>query len=138
MNGDMLDVHDISELYSGFMDVCVERFATRKPFYFVRGNHDTRGKDARKLKKYFDFPKDKYYYSFNQGPVRFIVLDSGEDKADNHQYYSKLADFDNYRLEELEWLKKEIEKDEFKDALFKLSLIHILFCCGTIAWTGTS
>ena len=136
LNGDMLDVHDISMLYSGFIDVCVERFASEKPFYFVRGNHDTRGKDARELKKYFDFPEDKYYYAFNRGPVRFIVLDSGEDKADSHPEYSKLADFDRYRLEQLAWLNEEVEKDEFKNASFRIVLIHMPVIKNKDNWYG--
>ena len=51
------------------------------------------------------FREDKYYYSFNHGPVHIIVLDTGEDKADSHPVYAGLADFDKYRDSQAEWLK---------------------------------
>jgi acid phosphatase type 7 len=124
-NGDMIDyLQSTDQLFSGFIDTAVAYFATRKPFYYVRGNHESRGFVARELKKYFDFKDDRFYYSFDNGPVHFVILDCGEDKADNNRYYYGLADFDSYRFEELEWLKKEVNSDAFRDAKYRIVLIH--------------
>jgi len=93
-NGDMIDyLQDDSQLFNGFIDTTVSYFATSVPFYYVRGNHETRGMLARDLKQYFDFPSGKFYYAFTRGPVRFIVLDCGEDKPDNNRYYFPVSGF---------------------------------------------
>jgi predicted phosphodiesterase len=114
-----------SQLFPGFIDTAVTYFATRKPFYYVRGNHETRGFAARDLKNYFDFKEDRFYYSFDNGPVHFVVLDCGEDKPDNNMYYYGLADYDRYRLEELEWLKKEVKSDAFRNAKHRIVIVHM-------------
>jgi len=125
-NGDMIAyLQDESQLFSGFIDTAVSRFASSKPFYYVRGNHETRGMLARDLKQFFDFPSGRFYYSFTRGPVRFIVLDCGEDKPDSNRYYYGLADYDNYRLEELEWLNRELDAGSSDATHFTVVIIHM-------------
>lgn len=125
-NGDMVDyLQSGNQLFPGFIDTAVSYFASRKPFYYVRGNHEARGYFARELKDYFDFIDDRFYYSFNNGPVRFIVLDCGEDKPDNNRNYYGLADFDSYRSEELEWLKDEVQSDAYRNAKRRIVIIHM-------------
>ncbi len=126
MNGDILSyIVDEKQIFSSFIDTCVNRFAAEKPFFYVRGNHETRGMFARELKNYLAFPDGRYYYSLNAGPVHFIVLDGGEDKADTDKEYFGMADFDRYRLEELEWLKKEVRTESFKNAAFRIVVVHM-------------
>jgi predicted MPP superfamily phosphohydrolase len=125
-NGDMVDyLQTVEQLYPSFIDTAVTYFAASKPFYYVRGNHETRGFVARDLKDYFDFKDGRFYYSFNQGPVHFVILDCGEDKADNNRYYYGLADYDSYRLKELEWLKSEIKSDAYRKAKYRIVVVHI-------------
>lgn len=125
-NGDMVDyLQNNNQLFKGFIDTATAYFASGKPFYYVRGNHETRGYRARNLKNYFDFKDDRFYYSFDNGPVHFIVLDCGEDKPDNNRYYYGLADYDSYRLQELEWLKEEVKSDAFRNAKWKIVVVHM-------------
>ena len=91
----------------------------------VRGNHETRGAYARNFSRYLAGPEGKFYYAFTYGPIRFIVLDSGEDKPDTDVEYSGLVDFDNYILEQKEWLARELESPEFRAASFRVVLSHI-------------
>ncbi len=102
-----------------------QMFSTSIPFVMVQGNHEPRGNFARHMFDYFDYPGDRCYYAFTRGPVRFIVLDSGEDKADTDPEYSDLVAFDPYREEQALWLAGEIENPEFKKAAFRVVLIHI-------------
>lgn len=95
------------------------------PFLLSRGNHETRGKFARDLINYFDFPENKYYFSLRHGPFHIIVLDGGEDKEDNHWAYHGLTDFDSFRTEEAAWLHRELETEAFKAAPFKIVIIHM-------------
>ena len=82
------------------------------------------------------FADDKYYYAQTLGPVRFLVLDGGEDKPDTSNEYSGLVDFDSYRYQELEWLKKEVAGDEFKNAPFKIVIIHMPIIENKKNWHG--
>lgn len=125
-NGDMVDfLQSPEELFTGFLDSAVAYFASVKPFYYVRGNHETRGFKAREIKNYFDFKGGKYYYGFDYGPVHFTVLDCGEDKPDNNKNYFGLADYDTYRAEELEWLKKEVKSEAFRNAVKRIVIVHM-------------
>jgi hypothetical protein len=71
--------------------------AAGRPVYFARGNHDVRGAEARTLGRVLDTPAGHFHYSVRQGPVAFLVLDTGEDKADDHPVYAGLGTFDAYR-----------------------------------------
>ncbi len=125
-SGDMLNwIGSEDRILNGFLNVCVDHFAKEKPFIFIRGNHETRGPNARKLFSYFPHSSGEYYHSFSQGNVRFIVLDSGEDKPDSHPVYAGLVDFDQYRAEQAIWLNKEVQSEKFKNAQYRIVLFHI-------------
>jgi acid phosphatase type 7 len=125
-NGDMFDYQtDEQQLIDHMIKPCTDAFASQVPFYFVRGNHETRGKFARELGDYFSNPNQKYYGSYEWGPVHAIVLDTGEDKADDHPVYGGIVDFDAYREEQLPWLEKEMQKPAFKKAKFRVVMMHI-------------
>ena len=49
------------------------------------------GQFSRHIPAYYAYPDDKYYYAFTRGPVRFVVLDSGEDKTDDSVEYGGLV-----------------------------------------------
>jgi len=124
-NGDMLNHTDSeAQVVEKVLAPSTEVFAGRFPFVWVRGNHEARGLYARELKSHVASPTGRYYYAFDHGPVRFIVLDSGEDKADDHQEYGGLTDFDAYRETEAQWLKNEVESKAFKKARFRVALLH--------------
>jgi len=126
LNGDILgDINSEEEILKYLLLPFSNYFATSKPFFLTRGNHETRGAGSRSLSKYIDTPNGKYYYSFTYGNTRFIILDCGEDKPDENQFYYGLADYDNYRSEEAEWLALEVEKPAFKNAAFRIVCIHM-------------
>lgn len=126
LNGDMIHhLESEKQLFDSFLDVCVARFAVRTPMIYVRGNHETRGSMARQLRDYFPTPEGRYYYHFQQGPARVLVLDSGEDKPDDSEEYSGLVDFDPYRAEEAAWLKRAITEPDFQRSPYKVVLIHM-------------
>lgn len=126
LNGDILgDINSENDIPKYMLIPFSKYFATGRPFFLTRGNHETRGPGARRLSKYIDTPTGKYYYSFTYSNAFIIVLDCGEDKPDDNPEYSGLADFDNYRTEEAEWLELEVKKPEFKNAEYKIVCIHM-------------
>jgi len=131
-NGDMIDYFQSrDQIFKGFLDTAVFYFAKSTPFIYVRGNHEARGMYARYFKDFFDFEYDRFYGSFRIGPVQFLVLDCGEDKPDDNQYYFQLAAYDNYRFTQLGWLKKEISKPGFREAPFRIVLVHMPVIAGS-------
>lgn len=125
-NGDSFDwVEGEGAILKDLIAPSNQMFSTSVPFVMVQGNHEPRGNFARQMFDYFDYPNDRCYYAFTRGPVRFIVMDAGEDKADSDPEYSDLVAFDPYREEQAEWLATEIENPEFKKAAFRVVLIHI-------------
>jgi len=125
-NGDLLDYYDDeSQIMDGFLDVSVRHFAKEVPLILVRGNHETLGKSARKWIEHFPTSSGRFYYSFDHGPVHFIILDSGVEVADSHRLLWGLADSDRYRAEQAEWLRHDIASEAFADAAFTIVLFHI-------------
>lgn len=96
-----------------------------KPFYFVRGNHETRGSSLRALPDFISLPQDNFYYTFNAGSIFAVVLDSGEDKLDSHEEYSGLADFNKYKDIETTWLQALSQSDAYKNAKYRIAFVHI-------------
>ena len=103
----------------------IAKIAANYPVLYVRGNHESRGAEWYKLPKAFPTPTGEFYYSFRHGPVAFLVLDAGEDKPDNDVEYSGTAAFDDYRAQELEWLKQAVKDPSFVSAPHKVCLVHV-------------
>lgn len=98
--------------------------AGSRPVLFVRGNHEVRGAFARDLPRLLAWPDDRPYFAFNAGPVRFLVLDCGEDKPDTNKEYSGLVDFVAFRKEQTEWLRKELGSPAFTNATWRVLISH--------------
>ncbi len=108
-----------------YLDAGGRPFAVRTPMLYGRGNHEARGVAARYLPEFTDTPEGKFYYSFRQGPVGFIVLDSGEDKDDGNAEYGGLNDFADYREKQRPWLERELAKPHLTSAPYLITFIHI-------------
>ena len=125
-NGDMVNnMSSEQQLINGFLGKSTEFFASEIPFYFARGNHETRGNFSDHYLDYFPTSTNEPYYAFRQGPVFFIVLDGGEDKPDSDIEYYGLADFDRYRADQVAWLKEVVATEAFRSAPFKVVITHV-------------
>jgi acid phosphatase type 7 len=128
LNGDSLShLESEAQIVERNLAPVSESFAGGVPFVLVRGNHETRGKYARELKSHLALPGGRFYHAFTHGDVRFIVLDTGEDKEDGHWAYSGLASFEAYRKAQAEWLKQEVQSPEFRNARFRILVAHMPF-----------
>ena len=134
--GDMCShINRQNDIFTSFLNTSIELFTAQKPFVYARGNHETRGAYARNFSRYLAGP-DGIHHAFTYGPVRFIVLDCGEDKPDTDVEYSGLIDFDSYMLEQKDWLSREIDNPEFKNASYRVVISHIPFTKG--GWYGSN
>ncbi|MBR3552871.1 MAG: metallophosphoesterase [Clostridia bacterium] len=81
------------------------------PVLYVRGNHETRGAFAAKMPSYIGY--EQLYYTAQRGPYAFLVLDSGEDKPDNHIEYGGMAEYRTERTEMIDWLQNvQVQSDK--------------------------
>lgn len=125
-NGDMVSIfNNEKEIFEGFMDKATALFASGLPMYYTRGNHETRGAFAPSFQQYFSPSQDHIYYMFRQGPVCFVILDSGEDKPDSDLEYAGINAYDEYRSEQAKWLEQVLESKEYKEAPFKVVVSHM-------------
>jgi acid phosphatase type 7 len=125
-DGDMLDyVQDEPQMLAAIATPSVSTFATQTPFLLVRGNHEKRGRFARDLARYFPLPGGQSFGAFNDGPVRVIFLDSGEDKPDASPPLFGLADFGPYLQKQADWLKHELASDASRKSPFRVAVFHI-------------
>jgi predicted phosphodiesterase len=126
LNGDMFDYQtDEQQLINHLINPCTEQFATTKPFVFIRGNHETRGKYAREIKNYFSNYGQGQYFTYQHGPVYGIALDTGEDKEDNSPVYAGIVNFDDYRKQQADWLQQQLQSDAARKSPFRVVMMHI-------------
>ncbi len=125
-NGDMVDnLLSEDQMFAGFMDTAIRLFASEKPMYYSRGNHETRGPFATAYPKYFPTNTGELYYMFNYGEACFVVLDCGEDKPDSDIEYSGIVDMDYYRTQQAKWLQEAVSSPQYVNAKYKIIICHM-------------
>ena len=110
-------------------------FAAEVPFMFVNGNHDFRGRFARRMQELVLFRDVRERApafaglgrNFVQrlGDIALIGLDTGEDKQDTNPIMCGTSRMTKYRELQTRWLADEIEKPAVKTAKFKVAFCHI-------------
>lgn len=93
------------------------------PVVYTRGNHETRGEFSATMKQYLPTETDGYYFTFEFGSMGGVVLDSGEDKEDDHDEYSGLVNFEEYRNKQFNWLTS-LEKSELENCRYRIAFSH--------------
>ncbi|MGN0844984.1 MAG: metallophosphoesterase family protein [Kiritimatiellia bacterium] len=94
------------------------------PCVFSRGNHDLRGVFAEQLADYTPTDSGRSYFTFRAGPLWGIVLDTGEDKPDNHPEYGHLNCCECFREEEEAFLDRVIASGEYRSAPLRIVVSH--------------
>lgn len=103
-----------------------ERFdAARIPSFFVRGNHEIRNAYSAGMPSLMEQPGGLTYGSFSWGDTRFVILDCGEDKPDDHWVYYGMNDFTKFREQQRDFLAQELKSREFKKAARRILVHHI-------------
>ena len=125
-NGDMLDApgceEEVVEAFSFYQG---QVRAEEKPVFYLRGNHEIRNAYSLHLRRLLYYMGDKTYGAFNWGDTRFVLLDCGEDKTDDHWVYYGLNDFSGFRDEQTEFLRRELHSKVFRQAGKKVLVHHI-------------
>ncbi|MEG1635523.1 MAG: FN3 domain-containing metallophosphoesterase family protein, partial [Rikenellaceae bacterium] len=125
-NGDCIDDPKDEDDAVSFLSYLSEKIGKgSSPMIFTRGNHEIRNAYSIRLRDIIEYSTEKSYGSFNWGDTRFVVLDCGEDKPDAHPVYYGLNDFEGFRKEQVDFLKRELKSKEFKTATKRILVHHI-------------
>ena len=103
--GDLCELKVQKDFVNGIVGLAASMSGGTIPVLYCRGNHETRGQWATEMRRYFPTRTGEMYYTADYGPISFTVLDTGEDKQDDHQEYFGMADFAAYRAQEDAWLR---------------------------------
>lgn len=125
-NGDMLtQIETREQIEEGYLRSASKQFASDIPLFAVRGNHENRGSASYDFMSFFPSNNGLPYYVVQHGPAFVIFMDCGEDKPDSDIRFYGLSLTDQLREEQAEWLNKIIETDDFKEAAYKIVILHI-------------
>ena len=99
------------------------------PVIYARGNHETKGVMAKDFERYVGSKNGNYYYTFRLQNIWGIVLDIGEDHADDFVEYNGISKFDKYRQEQTAFLDEVLDNaySEFDNQGidYRIGICHI-------------
>lgn len=125
LNGDMQNsMTGEQQIFGDYLQSLSELFATHIPFYFARGNHETRGPEACRFLEYFPTVSGASYYSFREGPVTFVVIDGVEGKPGDESGYYGITEPETFFYRQLEWMKELFSSEEFRNSPVKILISH--------------
>lgn len=121
-SGDLEHILTIYKIASGITEGTV-------PTIFSRGNHDLRGNAAELLAEFTPTNFGKSYYTFRLANIWGIILDTGEDKNDDHPEYGNTICCHAFREDETDFIKSVIEKKEYENEgiEYRLLISHVPF-----------
>jgi len=125
-NGDCFDDVEVeSDIVDRLLTYTPRIKSDEIPSIFIRGNHETRGEYSLHLWDYLGRMGGRSYSAFSLGDTRFVLLDCGEDKPDDHWVYYDMNDYTQHRIDQAEFLKEELQSTAFKDARKRVLVHHI-------------
>jgi len=125
-NGDCFDDVEVeSDIVDRLLTYTPRIKSDEIPSIFIRGNHETRGEYSLHLWDYLGRMGGRSYSAFSLGDTRFVLLDCGEDKPDDHWVYYDMNDYTQHRIDQVEFLKEELQSTAFKDARTRVLVHHI-------------
>ena len=99
------------------------------PVIYARGNHETKGVKAHEYYNYVGADGHDFSYTFRLGSIWGIVLDVGEDHADDFIEYCGVSKFDAYREEQTAFLDEVLAnaENEFdaEGVAYRIAVCHI-------------
>lgn len=124
--GDIIcDISRVGQAYEGVIEPATKLFAKNKPLVLARGNHEVRGYHCRELDDYFAKTDGKYYSLQRYGKTAVLILDSGEDKADQSKVFNGVKELESYIDQEIEWLREAVKSKAWRSASHRIVMIHI-------------
>lgn len=111
-----------------FLDYTGSVTQGKKPTIYARGNHEIRGSQCHNLFRVSGYSeKTGAYYTVKMPGIFGLVLDGGEDKVDSSASYGGTVQFEAYRKEQTEWLKRVVQSREWEKYPVRMVFAHVPF-----------
>lgn len=131
MNGDIASTSDTFDDIILCYKIASEVTRGEIPCIISRGNHDLRGFGAENLAKCMPGDAEKSYYTFRVGCIWGILVDTGEDKDDDHPEYGGTVCCHDFRLEQEKMIQNTIKnaENEYEQegVKYKVVVSHVPF-----------
>lgn len=131
INGDTFDFLNDGSDFDYLYRMLSEITEGRIPVVFTKGNHDNKGKLAENLEDYTPTDCGKSYYTFRLGRIWGMVLDCGENCADDAAEYGNAVCHHVMREEETDFIRNVIadaDREYAADGVeYRLILSHCAF-----------
>ena len=137
-NGDASNTQEtIESQIEIFLDpkISAKDYASRTPYLFSPGNHDSRGMANRHLERVWMYrqpeeraPRDwdlGRNFAVRMGDVALIGLDTAEDKMDTNPLFAGLFNSDAYRRAQVAWLRDALKRKDIAKAPYLVAFCHI-------------
>lgn len=125
LNGDI--INDVSSEYQISLIYKLAHRITKgeRPVIYTRGNHECNGSLAAQLGNYVGCADRGFYYTLKIGStLSLLVLDTNNYMSDDNPLISPIANFDEVRAAETEWLK---EQTGWNDCEFNFVIAHMAY-----------
>ncbi|MBR4726872.1 MAG: metallophosphoesterase [Clostridia bacterium] len=128
LNGDVIDAADKSGDFDTIFRLAQGVTHGSLPVICTRGNHDLRGKAAERMGDFIPTENGRTYYTLRLGDLWALVLDTGEDKPDDHPEYGGVNCCHAFREEQTAFLRQVIANAATEyaapDVRQKLVIVH--------------
>ena len=99
------------------------------PCVFARGNHELKASGSERLHRFVGSDGEKFYYTFRLKNVWGVVLDMGEDHADDWKEFYGTALYEDYRKEQVAFLDGIVANKEKEYAApgvdYRVGVCHV-------------
>ena len=131
LNGDVFGDADAEIMFERIYILCERLTGGHIPVVCARGNHDLRGAFAENYTDWLPANGDNTYYTFRAGKIWGVVLDAGEDKADDAPTYGHTVCCHSFRQQQTAFLQRVIDEAATEyaapDVTTRLVVCHIPF-----------
>lgn len=110
-------------------------YASRIPYLFSPGNHDSRGLANRHLERVWMYrqPEERASrdwdlgrnFAVRMGEIAMVGLDTAEDKMDSNPLFANLFNSASYRKAQVAWLRDALKRKEIATAPYLVAFCHI-------------
>ena len=131
LNGDIPDHGAEMKNYATIYEIAFLLTKGEIPIVFARGNHDMRGTYADGFADFSPTDNGKSYYTFRLGNIWGMILDCGEDKADEHPENGNVFCCHAFRQRQIQFIKDVIRQADTEylasDVVHKVVICHAPF-----------
>lgn len=129
LGGDAVNYLDTEQNLAEILSLAHRCTGGNIPCVFARGNHELKCDGSERLHRYVGSDGESFYFTFRLKNVWGVVLDMGEDHADDWKEFYGSAIYADYRARQADFLDGLIENKEQEYAApgvdYRIGICHV-------------